>query len=244
MSLTKIKDAAVKIIRELPNRPTGTGYMSAAALKAAFDQAAENIKEAVNQMIGQLENSGGAAEIGFQSSTEVPADNVQEAVENVQEQIAGVSQGAVANGSITAEKMAAGAVAMWTDISEQITLTVPDQSPSVVTVKGKEYKYNAVLGIVYFKVRIDLSTVGAVPILIYQTSDYQPPEAGLVGHVASVYSEEPYQITTSYPLGVTAQIRSVNDRSMIQLTTGEAVDGLFWVSGLYFCDGPGESEEA
>ena len=112
MSLTKIKDAAVRVIRELPNRPTGTGHMSAATLKAAFDQAAENIKTAVNRMADQLESSGGAAEIGFHRTTEVPADNVQEAVERVQAQLQGVSQGAVANGSITTEKMADGAVTL------------------------------------------------------------------------------------------------------------------------------------
>lgn len=122
MSLTRIRDTAVEIIRNLPNRPTGTGHMTAAALKMAFDQAAENIKNAVNQMIGQLEDAGGAAEIGFQRSTAVPADDVQSAIENVQGQIAGVSQGAVPNGSITAEKMAAGA-AGFRNVTSLLSIT-------------------------------------------------------------------------------------------------------------------------
>jgi len=111
MSLTRIRDTAVEIIRNLPNRPTGFGgRMSAAALKMAFDQAAENIKNAVNQMIGELEGTGGAAEIGFQRSTGVPADTVQSAIENVQQQLAGASQGAVPNNSISTEKLVDGAV--------------------------------------------------------------------------------------------------------------------------------------
>ena len=121
MSLTRIRDTAVEIIRNLPNRPTGFGgRMSAAALKMAFDQAAENIKNAVNQMIGELEGTGGAAEIGFQRSTGVPADTVQSAIENVQQQLAGASQGAVPNNSISTEKLA-------DDAFEWVNLVEPEE---------------------------------------------------------------------------------------------------------------------
>ncbi len=105
----KITDAMVNVIRELPNRPTGTGYMTAAQLKAKFDEAAENIKACFNNLIDDLQSSSAAASIGFARTTGVAEDTVQAAIVNVQSQIAGVSQGAVADGSITAAKLDADA---------------------------------------------------------------------------------------------------------------------------------------
>lgn len=110
MSFQKIRDTAVEIIRNLPNRPTGTGHMTAAALKMAFDQAAENIKKCFNDLIDELGSDEAAENIGFMRSNSVPADTVQDAIENVQGQIAGVSQGAVADNSITTAKLQDGAV--------------------------------------------------------------------------------------------------------------------------------------
>lgn len=119
MSFIRIADSVTRVIRNLPNRPTGTGYMTAAALKASFDQAAEAIKDAFNLLLDQLEAATAAAKIGFESSVEVPASTVQTAIEEVQRQLAGITQGAVANGSITAEKLASDAFD-WTDVSEDL----------------------------------------------------------------------------------------------------------------------------
>lgn len=158
MSLTRIRDAAVRVIRDLPNRPTGTGHMSAAALKAAFDQAAENIKTAVNQMIGQLESSGGAAEIGFRRSAEVPADTVQDAIENVQSQIAGVALGSIPDGSITPEKMQAGLLGL-TDVTSLMTFTPKNSNYYPVTNKMK-FWFSPLLNMMFVTGEIEFTKAG------------------------------------------------------------------------------------
>ena len=100
----------MNIISKLPNEPNDEGGMTASALKATFDKAGTLAKTAINKLIAALGASTAAGNIGFARSTEVPADNVQDAIENVQSQIAGVAMGDVPNGSVTAEKLADGAV--------------------------------------------------------------------------------------------------------------------------------------
>lgn len=100
----------MNIISKLPNEPNDEGGMTASAFKATFDKAGTLAKTAINKLIASLGASTAAGNIGFARSTEVPADNVQDAIENVQSQIAGVAMGEVPNGSVTAEKLADGAV--------------------------------------------------------------------------------------------------------------------------------------
>lgn len=178
MSLTRIKDAAVRVIRELPNRPTGTGHMTAAALKAAFDQAAENIKTAVNQMISQLESSGGAAEIGFRRSAEVPADTVQDAIENVQSQIAGVALGSIPDGSITSSKLQSDSItenkikdgsvtnlkiakdALLEEVTDRVTLTgITRDGVTPARISTFEFFYCRALGIVFVRGYMNLTVL-------------------------------------------------------------------------------------
>ncbi len=207
MSLTRIRDTAVEIIRNLPNRPTGLGgRMSAAALKMAFDQAAENIKNAVNQMIGELEGTGGAAEIGFQRSTGVPAENVQDAIENVQQQLAGASQGAVPNNSISTEKLVDGAVTedklldgavtaekIASSVFEWVELT---NSTPIQPTSGKDYESNT-LRFYYCSALKLIHVVGDV---IFNVTTTETPNAfiplpkrrGVQGHVVLAANAHSY----------------------------------------------------
>lgn len=98
------------IISKLGDEPNEDDGLSADALKAKFDLAGKKIKTFLNNLISAMAGENGAANIGFESSENVPADNVQDAIENVQEQLVGVSQGAVADGSITTAKLNGGAV--------------------------------------------------------------------------------------------------------------------------------------
>lgn len=100
----------MNIIAKLPDEPNDEGGMTAGALKATFDKAGMLAKTAINKLIAALGASTAAGNIGFAPTAGVPKTNVQDAIENVQSQIAGVSQGAVANGSITSEKLEDGAV--------------------------------------------------------------------------------------------------------------------------------------
>ena len=96
----------MNIISKLPNEPNDEGGMTASALKATFDKAGTLAKTAINKLIAALGASTAAGNIGFARSTEVPADNVQDAIENVQSQIAGVALGSIPNGSIDTAKLA------------------------------------------------------------------------------------------------------------------------------------------
>ena len=80
--------------------------MTASALKATFDKAGMLAKTAINKLIAALGASTAAGNIGFARSTEVPADNVQDAIDNVQSQIAGVALNTVPNGSIDTAQLA------------------------------------------------------------------------------------------------------------------------------------------
>lgn len=226
------------IISKLGDEPNEDDGLSADALKAKFDLAGKKIKTFLNNLITAMENATGAANIGFQSSTAVPKNNVQDAIENVQQQLVGISQDAVANNSITAEKMADGAVSTWTDVSNAITLSYSGSPSSAVesaSVWSKEFKYNAVLGIVYYKIALNLKTSGAVEVIDFSHSGgYLPPYDPLVGHVASVFSDSCGMVQAQYG----KQGASANAGSL-EVSTGEAVNGRFYVFGWYFCNGEG-----
>lgn len=100
----------MNIISSLGDEPNEDNGLSASKLKEKFDTAGLLAKEAINKLISALGESTAAGNIGFARSTQVPAGNVQDAIDNVQAQLVGVSQGTVANGSITSEKLADGAV--------------------------------------------------------------------------------------------------------------------------------------
>lgn len=100
----------MNIISKLDDEPNDVGGLSAASLKAKFDLAGNLLKKALNDLVAALGNNAAAKSIGFTPTTAIDKTNVQDAIENVQSQIAGVSQGAVADASITAEKIADGAV--------------------------------------------------------------------------------------------------------------------------------------
>ena len=57
-----------------------------------------------------LQGKAGAGRIGFTRTAAVDRDNVQDAIECVQSQLVNVSQGGIADGAVTAQKLADGAV--------------------------------------------------------------------------------------------------------------------------------------
>lgn len=64
----------------------------------------------IGDTLTALQGKAGAGRIGFTRTAAIDRDNVQEAIENVQAQIAGVTQGGIADGAVTTEKIAKGAV--------------------------------------------------------------------------------------------------------------------------------------
>ena len=100
----------MNIISKLDDEPNDVGGLSAAALKAKFDLAGNLLKKALNDLVAALGGESAAKCIGFVATEAVNKTNVQEAIENVQAQIAGVTQGGIADGAVTTEKIAKGAV--------------------------------------------------------------------------------------------------------------------------------------
>jgi hypothetical protein len=102
--------------------------------KALFDKLVrEIVKEALNDIVDALTASGGAGEIGFDPTAGVNENNVQDAVENVQAQLAAYALGEIPDGSITAAKLAEDAVTL-AKIAESVLHTDNFGYPSAVAV--------------------------------------------------------------------------------------------------------------
>lgn len=105
-----IPDDELGTVSKLSNYPNRIERLKAATLKGRFDADAKTVMGALKRLIQELGLATAARNVGFEKTTAVNADNVQDAIENVQSQIAGVSQGGIADGAVTAEKIADGAV--------------------------------------------------------------------------------------------------------------------------------------
>lgn len=109
--LTKLL-ADLSIISLLDDEPNDVGGLSAEELKAKFDEAANAIKDYINEtLLPELASEIGAGNIGITTIAGVTgAENVQAALEKLELQLIDMTQGAVADGSINADKLADGAV--------------------------------------------------------------------------------------------------------------------------------------
>lgn len=109
--LTKLL-ADLYIISLLDDEPNDVGGMSSAELKAKFDEAANTIKDYINNtLIPELAGNGGAESVGIDTVPGLTGvSTVQAAFAKIEEQMAEMTQGAVADESITTAKLAALAV--------------------------------------------------------------------------------------------------------------------------------------
>lgn len=97
----------LNIIQALDDEPNDVGGLSAAELKAKFDEAANIIKTYLNEtLIDEMENSG-AESLGITPISELPGvTDVEAALKGIIVMLQDVTQGAVADGSITTAKLA------------------------------------------------------------------------------------------------------------------------------------------
>ena len=79
-------------------------------LKAYFDSSPEEVRQAHNSLCDALTTATSAAtaaaNLGFQTTAGVPADNVQDAIEDVQAQLTDAVLGNIPSGSVTQDKLA------------------------------------------------------------------------------------------------------------------------------------------
>ena len=91
-----------KRIIDLPDQPT----MAANDLKAYFNSSAEELRESFNVLCDALGEFSAAAKLGYTASAGVPAQTIQDAIENVQKQVRDASVGKLPSGCVDGDKLA------------------------------------------------------------------------------------------------------------------------------------------
>lgn len=101
MSIPKL-DTDLSIIQKLDDYPNDIGGLSAAQLKAKFDEGVLAIQTYINEV---LIPALIASQLPFAPSTAVNASTVQAAIENVQAQISSAVAGSIPNNTVGMEKL-------------------------------------------------------------------------------------------------------------------------------------------
>lgn len=95
-------DTDLSIIQKLDDYPNDIGGLSAAQLKAKFDEGVLALQTYINTV---LIPALIASNVSFTSTAAVKAETVQAAIENVQAQLAGISAGTIPNNTVGMEKL-------------------------------------------------------------------------------------------------------------------------------------------
>lgn len=96
------RGAFTKRLADLPDQPN----MQAAELKTYFDSSPEELRQALNRLCDALGEFSAAAKLGYTASAGVPAQTVQDAIENVQKQVRDASVGKLPSGCVDGDKLA------------------------------------------------------------------------------------------------------------------------------------------
>lgn len=113
----------LNIIQQLDDEPNDVSGLTAAELKAKFDEAGLTIQTWINET---LLPAMIAANLAFAKTTDIPAETVQAAIENIQEQLKQATVGAVPNGSVNYIKLATDVTAILTKLREDMTQAEAD----------------------------------------------------------------------------------------------------------------------
>lgn len=124
-------DTDLSIIQKLDDYPNDIGGLSAAQLKAKFDEGVLALQTYINTV---LIPTLIASNVSFTPTAAVKAETVQAAIENVQAQLAGISAGTIPNNTVGMEKLTktvqdaiasgGGAVSAVTALSEIVAQNV------------------------------------------------------------------------------------------------------------------------
>lgn len=95
-------DADLSIIQKLDDYPNDIGGLSAAQLKAKFDEGVLALQTYINTV---LIPALIASNVSFTPTAAVKAETVQAAIENVQAQLAGIAAGTIPNNTVGMEKL-------------------------------------------------------------------------------------------------------------------------------------------
>jgi len=101
MSIPKLT-TDLAVIQKLSDLPNSTEGLTAAQLKAKFDEAPLAIQKWLNE---NLIPSLTAENIPFTATSEIDADNLADAIQDVHSQVRDASSGSIVNGSVTTAKL-------------------------------------------------------------------------------------------------------------------------------------------
>ena len=85
----------------------------------------------IGDTLTALQGKAGAGRIGFTKTAAIDRENVQDAIECVQAQLVNVSQGGIADGAVTPEKVATGAIG---------TAAIADAAVTYDKIKDKDFE--------------------------------------------------------------------------------------------------------
>lgn len=108
--------AFTKRLADLPDQPN----MQAAELKTYFDSSPEELRQALNRLCDALGEFSAAAKLGYTASAGVPAKTVQDAIENVQQQLRNASVGQLPSGCVDGDKLAQDVRDRFTSIATSV----------------------------------------------------------------------------------------------------------------------------
>ena len=118
----------VEVIQKLPDLPNTTEGLTAEQLKAKFDEAAKLVKAFLND---QLIPAIVANQIPFDKTEAIDADNIQNAIIEVQKQVRDAASGTIVNGSVTKEKLSAELLARVYGGRPWVSMKTPDSGDNV-----------------------------------------------------------------------------------------------------------------
>lgn len=110
------RGAFTKRLADLPDQPN----MQAAELKTYFDSSPEELRQALNRLCDALGEFSAAAKLGYTASAGVPAQTVQDAIENVQKQVRDASVGKLPSGCVDGDKLAQDVRNRFTSIATSV----------------------------------------------------------------------------------------------------------------------------
>lgn len=134
-------DTDLSIIQKLDDYPNDVGGLSAAELKAKFDEGALALQTYINTV---LIPALIASNLPFTPTAAVNAATIQAAIENVQAQLAGISAGSIPNNTVGMEKLTktvqnaiasgGGAAAAVTALSKTVSQNVTATSENTTAI--------------------------------------------------------------------------------------------------------------
>ena len=161
MSFQRMTDD-VEIISKLSDEPNETDGLTAAQLKAKFDEAAKLLKTAHNNLVDAMNAVTAAANIGFESEN-ISGETVKAALENLRSdlvtQMQGITQGSVADGSITTVKLGTNAVTLpkidlnsvgLQDVTQSMTVEASEDLQQAFSNVHSQFFFSPVTGLVFF----------------------------------------------------------------------------------------------